>query len=457
MLSNVRIGPSTSFVTIVPQGEHAEEGRLEDEVRDGRSTWALVREMVEVCPEVSAVLSRLKEHLVSAVPALWEEHGVSRSVISDVAEYLLVFGFVPFRLRKSRDRRTRIELVRASEVSWETLAMQPPDAGGAFPAVEVAAADDGGQCYVYFYRPSASRNSIQSPLMAAVEAYRSVLELRRYNLLTRVRNAARHLIVSRGRHDAPAPADGFLDADKPDLFGESIRSSAQRLAVDSTELVLEKDAKVVQFVRGVVGAQNAPPDGFENVLVLPPNCTSHIYQPAVAELEEGRVLRNFHHALVLALKLPRGFFDGHGETSAGASSRYRAVDTAVPSDRDPWSRVIDVTIIKPDVVECVSMFLGLVQDRAYMAAVARGLGEATRAAHHRRARHTVAFPLQSVRVAPPMHEISNRPQVSFRALLQLYQDGLLTHADFAERFENETGVPLAAPRKRARAAPGAGI
>lgn len=446
----MQVGASTSFVTFPARGDDgAADTALEDEVRERRSTWALVREMVELCPEVSAVLSRLKEHLVSAVPAVWEEHGVSRAVISDVAEYLLVFGFVPFRLRKTRAQPTRIELLRGSEVSWETLARQPPGRDSAFPVVEVAAPDDSGPCYVYFYRPSASRNSIQSPLMAAVEAYRSLLELRRYNALTRVRNATRHLIVTRGRLDAPPPAEGFLDADKSDFFGDSIRSSAQRLAVDSTELGLEKEAKAVQFVRGVVDTQNTPPGGFENVLVLPPACSSHVYQPTVAELEEGRVLRNFHHALVLALKLPRGFFDGHGEAAPGVSSRYRAPDAAVPSDRDPWSRVIDVTIIKPDVVECVSMFLGLVQDRAYMAAVARGLSDVRRTGHHR-SRYALAFPLQSVRIVPPLHEITNRPQVSFRALLQLYQDGLLTHADFAERFENETGVPLAVPEPRKR-------
>ena len=465
MLEYLQLDPSTSFVTINPQTPDAPLGIVED-FRVKTPVWKLLEDMTARMPELYAVLALFKTQLCDTLPARWRDAGITRDFLTGVLEYLLVYGFVPFRIvsyaTTARGKRLVPVLVEHDSVEW-SADMYHKHTARAFPDISIR--DDerrrGGQCYVYFYRPTAARAQLFSPVMAALTAYRKLCELRLYNDVVRARNATRTLVVNRGA--APArPPDAFSEASKPDLFGESIRSSAQKIAVNTTELEIEQDTKQVSFVMRAVKAQVAPGDAadaaerqFEHVLVMPPLCSTEVHQPAVPELDEDRSIEEFQQALALALDLPGGFLQSHRHRGGGSSSadghvhrerRVRVHDAEQPTHVAGGKMVV----IRPDLEECMGIVVALCGQLEYQQRVARGIRERGIRERDGRAHTTrlVAFAVQSVVPMPPPSPLPGQPLLPFQGLLQLYREGLIEHKDFEAYFFEETGMPLAPPQKQ---------
>ena len=461
MLEYLRLDPSTSFITINPQTPDVQLTALED-FRAKNPTWKLLTEMAVKTPEVSAVIGQFKAQLCNTLPAQWREVGVTGDFLVGVLEYLMVYGFVPFRIaadEASDTKRLVPVLMRHEAVQWSAGMYQKVEASP-FPEIEIK--NDNAQAhgslrhveqyYVYFYRPTAARAQVLSPMMAAVAAYRDLCELRLYNDTVRTRNATRTLIVNRGA--APArPTDSFNETNKPDLFGESIRSSAQKIAVSTTELEIEQDTKQVSFVMRAVKAQMTQAEAsdrqFEHVLVMPPLCSTEVYQPSTVELDEGRCVEQFHHALVLAFELPHGFFqDQNNSYARHQNRRERKTPSAQPQGGQFEVIANNTSSVKPDLEECMGIIVALCGQKEYQKRIAHAIREqkSQAKARNKYQGYGVAFAVQSVLPLPPPIPVQAKPLAPFQGLLDMYREGLIEHKDFKSRFYEETGMALAPPQ-----------
>lgn len=446
MYDYLHMEQSTSFVSLSLQNKE-EAQSIQDMLDINLPDWKILNEMRSTIPELSVIINAVQDNICNTLPRNLYSFNITEKLTRSSIEYLMVHGFVPFFVERDAEGKVdfHIELIPYSDIIWSD-SMLKFESGIDFPEIQISPNTNKEhaihQYYVYFYRPTSSSNRIESVFSKCVHAFRDLQELKLYNKLIRSRNATRTLIVNRGAR-TETQTNGFSEIQKPDFFGDSISNYAQKQAVNTIDLELEKDRKEFLFVKKSVEheilADNKTDKKFDQSIILPPLCSTEIHQSNQTELDETRVLQAFRNTLIIACGLPRDFFK---ENSAMTEdSRIRSST----NEKDPWSKNIDVSFIIGDIEEFLGLIYKLCVDLDFKETVAKKITESI--SRPKRGSYSLsqkqnAFPIQSVRYLSSNIPLTKKPQVSFNVLLQLYKDGLVSYEDFSIRFMEETGFKL---------------
>lgn len=375
-----------------------------------------------------------------------EDKVIYSKFLADSIEFYLVYGFVPFRLRKIDSRFFPFVIspdlieFEYSEQKYEDIApnVQVDFAGG------LQTGDKKPRIYVYTF----NNNECGGVLKAAMTEYSRLIKTRMYQQDYMDLNRSSVVFLQRQKSNENASDYGKMNVNQILSVSDQFRVNMDSSIRDCSDLESEKER--TRQIKHEVDSQSMTNPSLEKFCVsvsLPENSSGHLFQFRPPAVSMDDVTHSFNDSIMDCLHLPRSW-GGVGKRDRQNHGNYGDNETRSGNKVDDDGLRCGARICQ-DLSRMMSFVLSLINDKSFHSKLA----QSEQSKKEGRRMGTECVNLVNLYMRPSCVFSLEKPatrDVSF--LLDMYQKNIISHSDFSDAFQHATGMAVDPAAKKMRTA-----
>tara|TARA_Y100000389_G_scaffold200463_1_gene240995 strand:- start:16018 stop:17469 length:1452 start_codon:yes stop_codon:yes gene_type:complete len=413
---------------------------------------ATLQDMVmgeSVCQKILAFLK--DEALESTIKLDGKEVGGTDrhhhiSFVADSVFFYLVYGFVPFKLKKV-DSQFFAEVISYDQIQYE---VEERDYEDSAPKIQVTyrnsnigkSKEKKPRIFVYTF----SNSTINGAMYAALTEYKRLTKARLYEQDCFDLNRSSLLFLQRSKPNESAPDYGKMNVGQILSVSDQFRVNMDNNTMATADAHEEKQ-KTVE-IKEEVDKQAASYPAIQKFCAnvsLPENSTGHLYHFRPPTVDMNNMSRAFHEAVLDTLNLPRSWCD---QGRNNKRERTSATESESQSHKNEKDGALQCSArVCAELSKMMSFVLSLINDKTFHSKLVSSQADVAPT----KTQKSTSLNIVNIYSIPTHEFVLEKPiikDVSF--LLDMYKQHIITHDDFSHAFQYATGMKVDPALKKIR-------
>ena len=368
------------------------------------------------------------------------------SFLVDSVFFYLVYGFVPFKLKKIGSQFFA-EVISYDQIQYE---VEERDYEDPAPKIQVTyrnstmgkTKEKKPRIFVYTF----STSTVNGAMQAALTEYKRLVKARLYEQDCFDLNRSSLLFLQRSKPNESAPDYGKMNV------GQILSVSDQfRVNMDSSTIATadahEEKQKTVE-IKEEVDKQAASYPAIQKFCAnvsLPENSTGHLYHFRPPTVDMNNMTRAYHEAVLDTLNLPRSWCD---QGRSNKRERTNAPESESQSRKTEKDGALQCSArVRAELSKMMSFVLSLINDKSFHSKLLSSQADSAPT----KSQKSTSLNILNIYSVPTHEFVLEKPiikDVSF--LLDMYKQHIIMHDDFSHAFQYATGMKVDPALKRLR-------